>query len=285
MTKWDHLNSENSICFYHGNCLDGVSSAWIVSKAIKGIPLVPIIHGVERPNFLELTKDKNVFFVDLAPSREEYLLIKEIATDVIVLDHHETSHLAIGDLVKIDQSRSGVMLTWMYFNSNPNDPKPVPEELLAIEDRDLWLFKRRYTKEFAEYAFFNGLEVEDFDRLMQKGFYNCVNYGRLLVEAKRKEIERVVQNGREIDFHGFRGLLVNARPEVTSDLGSYIYTELGYDVAIIYQDRKDKRAFGLRSKAGGPVNVEHIARTYYGGGGHKAAAGFSLPYGVELDDY
>lgn len=27
MTKWDHLNSENSICFYHGNCLDGVSAA------------------------------------------------------------------------------------------------------------------------------------------------------------------------------------------------------------------------------------------------------------------
>lgn len=48
--------------------------------------------------------------------------------------------------------------------------------------------------------------------------------------------------------------------------------------AVAYFDLPGKRVYSLRSRSGSDVDVSEIA-VRHGGGGHKHAAGFSVPFG------
>lgn len=265
------------ICFYHNKCLDGIAAAWCFNRAFgEGVELIPLDHGKEV-DYAPLVEDKVVYFADFAPNREEYKLIKSLAKELVVIDHHQTAHLEIGDLVTIDQSKSGAVLAWEYLFPD----EVTPEIILAVGDRDLWKWEIPHSKEVTEAAFLNGLTIEGFDKTIRGGFFKAIATGKILRQVKENEVKELVKIGRELNFHGYKALLINAGPNVRSELGNYVCKELGYEVAIIYRDLPNGRSFSLRSI---DVDVEEIARVHYGGGGHKQASGFSLPYGTELTD-
>ena len=63
----------------------------------------------------------------------------------MLIDHHKT---AAEDLANVpgchfDTTRSGAVLAWQHFHPGA----PVPEILLYVEDRDLWLWQLAHSRE------------------------------------------------------------------------------------------------------------------------------------------
>ncbi|MDL1871789.1 hypothetical protein FBR05_06255, partial [Deltaproteobacteria bacterium PRO3] len=107
------------------------------------------------------------------------------------------------------------------------------------------------------------------DDLDEAAFRKIVERGEYALLSQRLNILSGVKNGFELDFHGHRAFAVNWSLEA-SDIGEYIYKEMGYAVAILFYYTGKVWSFSLRSPI---VDVSELAQKY-GGGGHPGASGF-----------
>jgi nanoRNase/pAp phosphatase (c-di-AMP/oligoRNAs hydrolase) len=85
-------------------------------------------------------------------------------------------------------------------------------------------------------------------------------------------IDSIVANAEIVKFAGHKAFVANS-PALVSEIGHVLATKAN-GVGIVWVKKGDKLKVSLRSN--GKVDVSKIA-VKYGGGGHKAAASFSLP--------
>ncbi len=200
---------------------------------------------------------------------------------VTCIDHHISNEAAVKMTHKYSYAKnnSGSVLAWKYFHSY----KPVPKMLLYIEDMDLWRFKVARTKEI--FAF---LDLYDFNfKLLEKLAEQIQNpktrqvaiaIGKTVLSYENKLVDRMVrQNAELVEFEGYKTLAVNS-PNFSSQIGHEL-SKILPPIAIIWSERKGKVIVSLRSD--GSVDVSQLA-SKYGGGGHKAASGFSFPAGKKF---
>lgn len=90
------------------------------------------------------------------------------------------------------------------------------------------------------------------------------------------ELLRVVT--REMEIGGHRVLVANLPYTLTSDAGHALAH--GKPFGACYWDTPNGRVFSLRSTEAG-IDVAEVAQQY-GGGGHKHAAGFRVPFDSPL---
>ena len=95
--------------------------------------------------------------------------------------------------------------------------------------------------------------------------------GNFLLRYRDKIIKRLIGNADKVNFEGYSALAVNS-PVLQSEIGNALVKK-GAKVGIIWSQRNGKRYFSLRSNHG--VDVSKLAQKF-GGGGHRAASGFSL---------
>jgi oligoribonuclease NrnB/cAMP/cGMP phosphodiesterase (DHH superfamily) len=162
----------------------------------------------------------------------------------------------------------------MYFHPK----KPTPKMLQHIEDVDLWKFKLKGTREisaqlelipahFKEWSVF-AKNLEDVKKRAQ-----IIAGGKLLLTYKRTLVERMARNAQAATFAGKKVLVLNS-PEFQSELGHVLAERSG--IGVIWYNVGNVVRVSLRSD--GAVDVAKIAERY-GGGGHKAAAGFLIKKG------
>ncbi|RLB68136.1 MAG: phosphohydrolase [Deltaproteobacteria bacterium] len=203
----------------------------------------------------------------------------KIAKRIVVIDHHPTAFnelLPINEVenleLHLDTKNSGAVLAWKYLHKD----EPIPLILAHIEDRDLWNFKMDDTRAVTAALFsypdvFNNLEV--FNNVIYNT-HALIREGETLLRQYNTDLARILEvNQRSMTIGGHDVTVCNAPPKFSSDIGNMIATTGGVFGAT-YHDTKKHRIFSLRSIKGG-FNVEAIAASY-GGGGHKAAAGFSV---------
>ena len=281
--KWGKLGRVKRVCFYHSGCPDGFGAAWAVWSSWGGEGRYLSHTHQERVRARDHAGDL-VVFVDIAPRNNELRQLAEAASHVIVLDHHLSSRdryeaepdLAntieeLGHTVLFDLDHSGAVLAWRYFMPD----QPLPDLLACVEDEDLWTWKLPYSRQvnaaLASYA----RRFDIWSELAARPIAELVKMGEPIVRAADMEVERILAQTHTVALGTRRIEAVNA---------TYSRSTVGHQLS-------RRQSFGLpwgcvyRIQGGtvhatlysiGEVDVSLVAREY-GGGGHRNAAGFSVP--------
>jgi len=263
-----------SMCIYHGNCADGFGAAWVVRKALGEIEFHPGNYQEPPPD----VTGKDVVMVDFTYKRPVLLGMAEKANSILILDHHKTAAEDLIDLpanvtAKFDMNRSGAMLAWDHFFVG-EIPPPL---LLHIEDRDLWRFALQNTRQIQANVFSFPYDFQVWDTLMATAPAALAAEGEAIERKHFKDIRELLGvTTREMVIGGHRVPAANLPYTMSSDAGHELAK--GHPFAACYWDTPTGRVFSLRSNAYG-VDVSEVAKQY-GGGGHRNAAGFSVPYAI-----
>jgi uncharacterized protein len=264
------------LCIYHGNCADGFTSAWVVRKALGDD--VEFHAGVYQNAPPDVT-DRDVVMVDFSYKRPVLEAMRDRAASILILDHHKTAEADLKELPGVvsvfDMNRSGARITWDHYF--PKDEPPAL--LLHVEDRDLWRFALRKTREIQASVFAYPYEFKVWDFLMSADLEKLAVEGEAIERKHFKDIRELVGVvTRDFTIAGHVVPIANLPYTLTSDAGHLLAK--GKPFAGCYWDTPDGRVFSLRSQDDG-MDVAEIAKQY-GGGGHKHASGFRVPYGHEL---
>lgn len=273
------------LCIYHGNCADGFTSAWVVRKALGED--VDFHAGVYQ-NAPPEVEGRDVVMVDFSYKRAVLEQIRERAASVLILDHHQTAEADLKDLPGVvsvfDMNRSGARITWDHYF--PKDEPPAL--LLHVEDRDLWRFALRKTREIQASVFAYPYEFKVWDFLMGADLDQLAVEGEAIERKHFKDIREltgVVTRPMKLRAPWLDGPapadlgfvvvpIANLPYTLTSDAGHLLAKDKPF--AGCYWDTPQGRVFSLRSTDDG-ADVAEVAKQY-GGGGHKHASGFRLSY-------
>lgn len=303
-------NKSKTMCIYHGNCADGFGAAWVVRKALgANVEFVPGVYGQEPPD----VAGKDVVLVDFSYKYDVLAELAWRAKSIIVLDHHKSAaedlgrfepfHAGIEEDTRrddgtpllgwktahamansqngpsiaccFDMNRSGAMLAWDHYFLG----QEPPQLLRHIEDRDLWLFKLEGTREIQANLFSYPYDFEVWDQLMAADVLTLVSDGAAIERKHHKDVAELVGvTKRRLLIGGFDVPVASLPYTLTSDAGHLMAQ--GEPFAACYWDTPTGRVFSLRSTDEG-MDVSEIANQY-GGGGHRNASGFRVPFGHVL---
>lgn len=266
------------VVLYHANCLDGFSAAWAAWKKFDNIAsYIPV-----DPQTLPVQKIKNseVYVLDSSYSKNNIQNLLKNNNFVTVIDHHISARedAKSASQWNFDLNHSGAVLSWQYFHLT----KKIPKLLLYTEDIDLWRFKLPHTKEILSVIQFLDQNFKTWEKLVKnfekpKILKKYVEKGRIILGYENEVIKRIISRAREVKLGDYKILAVNS-PILNSEIG-HILAKKKPPFSIIWYQSKDKIRISLRSI--GKFDVSKIAAKH-GGGGHKNAAGFSLPMNSKL---
>ncbi|MBD8791178.1 phosphohydrolase [Pseudomonas syringae] len=274
-----------TLCIYHANCADGFGAAWVVRRLCPDAEFYAAKHGELAPD----ATGKHVVIVDFSYPLDTLQNMASTALSVLIIDHHKTAQEALSalpqttpdDLEKhqlaafFDMERSGAGLTWDYFY--PGQPRPAL--INHIEDRDLWRFKLEGTREILANLFSHPQDFEVWNELMVTPVSSLRSEGAAIERSRQRELADLLRaTQRRLVIAGFDVPAANLPFTQASDAGHIMCA--GEPFAAIYWDTPTGRSFSLRSADTGE-DVSAIAKQY-GGGSHRNAAGFSVPYAHEL---
>lgn len=263
------------LCIYHANCADGFTAAWAVWRA-KGDEFAyhAAMHGSPPPE----VDGRDVVIVDFAYPRPIMEQLAAQARRVLLLDHHQTAQQELQPLLdagviegQIDQSRSGAMLAWEHFHPD----QPPPQLLRHVQDRDLWQWQLPRTQEILTALLSYPFTFEEWDRLMAVDLDQLYQEGLPILRNRRQDMDQVLPLvTRRMRIGGYVVPAANLPPNMAAEGANRLARQAPFAAA--YWDGPEVRTFSLRSRTG-EVDVSKVAQAY-GGGGHRNAAGFRLPY-------
>lgn len=294
------MNS-NPLVIYHFPCQDGFTAAWILRSwhvLVHKLDFCPINHGDPLPEF----QDRVVYMLDFAPdtvaSFEEEAAA---ASAVLIIDHHATAaekyaRYAPPDpaaitpmnwhqfarqnrndhgapiLALFDIDRSAAGMTWDFFHRRAR-----PHWIDCVEDRDLGRTDVEQSREITAAIYAREYSFEAWSKIASTDSIELYVDGRSLAHRHDKSIaDTVARTQREMTIAGYTVPVACATPELAGDVAIKVCRSVDaatYPFAAAYYDTADFRVFSLRSAHG--YDVTRIAKAY-GGGGHKAAAGFRV---------
>ncbi len=262
------------VVFYHASCMDGFGGA-LAANLIFGnkAEYIALRHG--EPPRLDI-HDKLIYFIDFAYSVADMKQLMAQNEEVIVIDHHITAKESamLNPKSVFNNERSGSVLAWQYFHKG----KKVPRLLLHIEDFDLWKFTVPKTHEVLSFLKFVDHDFKVWKKMLKdfetiEGRKKYLADGAFGLRYEKLLFNNLAKNYAElVSFEGYEIYALNAPGYFSSDLGNLLVNMKG-PMAIVWSYRNGRVGVSLRSD--GKFDVGAIALKY-GGGGHKASAGFAL---------
>lgn len=274
---------KNILVIYHGNCRDGITSAYVAYKKFgEDANYIPQIYGKEYvPHNLE---GKEIYIVDFTYSKEEMLHMESIAKKLVVIDHHFSAREKVEHIKEhvFSLEHSASYLTWQYFFPQ----QKVPRLIEYVSDYDTWTNKLPHIKEVAAYLDRYNLNEITFHKLddmlnefeNEKSFEIVIKTGNILKDVEDKQIDYFKDKAQKITFEGMDVYAVNAPKEIRGDLGFKLANDIKTFAMIFYYEQDVYRC-SLRSING--FDVSKIAEKY-GGGGNKNQSSFVVPENFEL---
>lgn len=266
---------KKNIILYHNNCADGFGGAWVARKKFGSrAKYIGVNHHEPPPKGL---KGANLYLVDFGyPIKTTKKLLK-IVESLTIIDHHISAEktIELANAKLYDISHSGSVLAWKFFHPN----KKIPRLLLHIEDIDIWKFRRPFTKELIAYLNSYNFDFNLWNKLAAEWekpalIKKYIEQGKAILRYQDQIIKYTTAYAEEVNFQGYKTLAVNF-PILRSEIGHFLYKKKP-PISIIWYKINNQINVSLRSD--GTVDVSKIA-VKLGGGGHKAAAGFSWPAG------
>ncbi|MBP9822472.1 MAG: hypothetical protein KBC81_03465 [Candidatus Pacebacteria bacterium] len=276
--------TKDIIVFYHGLCLDGFTSAWAAWKKFGDTAeYIPLIWTSLKPDQIPQIENKEVYFLDFTPRKEEVERIIRDNKVVQIIDHH----ISVEETLKTvpnaiyDVSHSGAVLSWNFFHPN----KAVPQLSLYVEDGDLWKWSIPKSAEVL-----NVIDLKrEFDFSVWDSLYKDledektrISYeekGELIKQYRDKVIDIIIkEQAQVVDFEGHEIYAINAPRYFKSEIGN-VLSHRKPPFAIVWSQTPDDVSVSLRSIK--DFDLVPMA-TKYNGGGHEHAANFRLPLGSPL---
>jgi oligoribonuclease NrnB/cAMP/cGMP phosphodiesterase (DHH superfamily) len=318
-----HIVDADIVVMYHADCADGFGAAFAAWKSFGDFAAyMPVKYG-QAVNFAELL-GKTLYILDFSFPKETMEQVLQTCKRVVWFDHHKGAfetwcgkyykgmeHREVGTnfLIHLDDSRSGALIAWEYFNYTA-----APQLIRHIDDYDRWQFKLEGTKEFIKALWskpfnFNAWDISFFTEGYTHNAYEFMyTEGAAILRAHEQNVQAVlaaskmecsitwyeskpVPNPREDNYiHTLmraqevvcHGLAANCPPHLASDIGHHLATESGTYGLVWYQDSNSRIKCSLRSN--GDFDVAAIAKKF-GGGGHMNAAGFELGSMSQLQEW
>lgn len=278
------------LCIYHANCADGFGAAWAVRAALgDSVEFYPGTYQSPPPDVCGRT----VILVDFSYKRPVLDQMARDAQSILILDHHKSAAEDLAGLpeppplgpdmrgwmpesgvfARFDMAHSGARLAWDHFHAAP------PPRLIAhIEDRDLWRFSLPGTREIQAAIFSHPYDFHAWDELMCSfdfaGDSILLREGAAIERKHHKDVAELVQVCRRRMNIGGYDVWVASLPYTLASDAAHLMAN-GEPFSGCYWDTSEYRIFGLRSNDDG-IDVAEVA-VRYGGGGHRNAAGFSVP--------
>ncbi len=266
------------LVIYHGECPDGFSGAWAAWKKFgnKAEYFAASRHA-SPPD----VKGKEVYSIDF--TYRPAAVLKKMASEaarLVLIDHHISSKplMPLSKEYWFSLERSAAVLAWEYFHPG----KPLPEFLRYIEDGDLWKFKLPHSRAIGAYVVLFDFNFQTWEMLAKElqssaGRRRAAERGKLLLKYQEEQVSEVVSHAREVRFEGRRVLAANS-PFLDSQIG-HALAKKKPPFGIVWREENGFIRVSLRAE--GNFDVAKIAEKY-GGGGHRAAAGFLLKRGVKF---
>lgn len=283
-----------TLVLYHANCVDGFTSAWAAWRLFKNSADYKAVNYGEKPP--DVSEYHTIYILDFSYPRDvlerwsnethlargEHVLVR----NVYILDHHESAEEQLRDFpgAHFDITHSGAYLAWKRFQPEYE----VPVLVNYVQDRDLWTWKLPYSREISAAIASYPFDFEVWDDLecwlesinYESNHHSLVLEGSAILRYQKQQIDRIC-NG------AFIAPLtrVHRIPQVDS---SVLQSEVGEELLRLYPEYPFVAVFttyekgikwSLRSR--GDFDVSEIAKQY-GGGGHRAAAGFEEDLESEL---
>lgn len=276
-------------CFYH-NDLDGRCAGSIVSQYTNNFNKEDYFEVDYVMNLTQLIKNINeyeqVWFVDYSFKENTLYILEELINkncEVIWIDHHTSSinlcknHNELNNIKGIRKDDiSGAGLTYMYcYNILYED---LPYYIKLVNDYDCWQYKYEPNTTY----FKLGIEIENFDALdiiwtnlryghnTEYEMNNIINNGEIIKQYIDKDNDYYREHfSYESEILGNKCLVVNKKTN------SWVFGEKynQYPLVIVFVFDGKKYTYSIFS-SNKNIDCSKIAE-YYGGGGHKGAAGFS----------
>jgi hypothetical protein len=293
------MNKKNLILF-HGNCPDGVTSAWAAWKVFGDTAdYVPVFHPVRN---LPDCAGKNVFLLDFSCDREVMIKAHACAESFIVLDHHEGQEAELVGLpfAIFDKSRAGAGLAWDYFH--PETPRPAMVNL--IEDRDIRKFTYVETDPILHLFDDSGFhqrfdasttfdQMTEFCALVEADFISFGGYDRtdkriislegLMIPGLERHNKfmalctNLSANATPVSMFGQHGLAVNCPVPFEDAIATILATRCNGFGVVYHHSPTNPKNVKLSLRSNGQVDVMTIAQKL-GGNGHKHASGCQISF-------
>jgi len=237
-------------------------------------------------------EDALVAFVDIAPGRDELRELADVASQVVVLDHHVTARDRLtsdssyvneleeeGHLLHFDLGHSGSVLAWQYFHPE----NETPDLLRYVEDQDLWNWALPQSDAINAAISSYPREFEVWDRLASDPISKLADEGEPILRSNRMEVARRLDHARPVALGTQRIEAVNAstnRAQIGHELAKR--AAFGQEWGLVYRVEGAELYATIYSI--GDLDISKVAMTY-GGGGHKNASGFHVSLESWLADF
>jgi len=294
------------IIIHHKGCNDGICGAMILWLGLpEGTELMAYHYNWDPPADEELN-NRDVWMVDFSFPRETLLHIHDIADNVVVLDHHGTAqeNCAGLDFAIFDMNRSGAMIAYDYMIEHGyydkqwglkggtfNDFYKRGLKNLAqyVQDRDLWKFELPDSREISAWLSIFPKDLETWLGVLEHFCFSnaegIIAEGKAILRNNDHLVNIVVAQAWKGVSTTWTGEPVTAwvanSPILQSDVGHALTQRKDTDCAVIWRRAKRGRYFysvrSLSSVDGVEGDTFDVAKMVepLGGGGHKAASGFT----------
>ena len=262
---------------YHADCTDGFGSAYSAWKLLGNrAEYYPRKHGQLPPD----VTGKNVVILDFSFNNATTKQMIKDANELLVIDHHKSAVVELHDISNtiFDMNKSGATLTWEFFHPG----KEAPKFIQYITDRDLWKWELPYSKEFSAAFDMVPYDFEEFEKFEDDSvFDDSVKRGSYILAYSKTVVKKVCDKAASRKIDGHNVLVVNSSHWM-SEIGARLAPDCDFAM-IWYYDHIDKilkislRAFHDK------IDVSEVSKRF-GGGGHKKAAGFTLPGIFKIED-
>jgi oligoribonuclease NrnB/cAMP/cGMP phosphodiesterase (DHH superfamily) len=265
------------LVIYHKDCTDGFGAAYSAWKFLGSkAQYVAAKHGDPPPDVAE----KSVAILDFSYSNNVVKEMIEKSKDLIIIDHHKSAMVELHDIsnTHFDMNHSGARLAWDFFHPGKEAPKFID----YIEDRDLWKWELAYSKEFSAAFDMVPFEFEEFEKYEDDSvFDDAVKRGSYILAYSKTVVKKVCEKAVHRKFEGADVMVVNASHWM-SEIGGRLSPDCDFAMIWFYDHEDRNIKVSLRSFHD-TVDVSEIAKRF-SGGGHKQAAGFTLPGDAQVDD-
>jgi oligoribonuclease NrnB/cAMP/cGMP phosphodiesterase (DHH superfamily) len=268
------------VCLYHKDCIDGTAAAAVVLRKFPHAQTIALGHNHSTEELALLTatvpKEADVYLVDTTCGLEMMMARRHTIT---ILDHHIGEYervRAVADqdtrvTYVFDNEKSGASLTWSHFFPN----EPLPQLLVHVEDKDLWLKRYGDTTEYVTSCLSlirnNPAQMRE---LFDAPIETIYEQGAILTQVARADVERLVRlEPITINIGTYEVLAFNITDH-ESTCGNILSERLGQTVAM-YTVLGARVRFSFRSQQEQKPSSLDLAQIL-GGGGHKNAAGATI---------
>lgn len=282
---------KSMIVLYHANCPDGLASAWTARRhfgddadyiPIKRGEAFPLIQNKIDKEISEL-EDKEIYLLDFSFSKEENKSIESKTKKFVIIDHHISSKEEVESATNhvFDLDHSGCYLAWQYFYPD----EPVPLLLQYISEGDIFKFRLADHESYMPAIYGREYSFENIDILndmmnSDSGRERLKEQSILLKNYEKKILAAALDSVHMITLDGVTMPAVNVCLPIDerSILLHLMYT-IQPPIAMSY--RWDDGEWKVSLRSNGDFDCNTIA-TKYGGGGHRASAGFAIPGDMPL---